>query len=33
MGELLGGLKGMIVKFGSVRHVKKMVPAFSCLDH
>ena len=28
MGELLGGLKGMIVNL-VVRHVKKMVPAFS----
>ena len=28
MGEMLGGLKGMIVNF-VVRHVKKMVPAFS----
>ncbi|MBI3712405.1 MAG: AMP-binding protein, partial [Burkholderiales bacterium] len=28
MGELLGGLKGMIVDM-VVRHVKKMVPAFS----
>ncbi|MBC3921147.1 long-chain fatty acid--CoA ligase [Undibacterium sp. CY18W] len=28
MGDMLGGLKGMIVNF-VVRHVKKMVPAFS----
>ncbi|MCH8623065.1 long-chain-fatty-acid--CoA ligase [Undibacterium sp. TS12] len=28
LGEMLGGLKGMIVNF-VVRHVKKMVPAFS----